>query len=279
MDLSLREVVHARYGIDGSFSVIKGVVSKLRHGINYYTPDGRVSLRLVLTPPLLPNILSFTASTQQLDPSSERRVDFAWQVEPPTPLFAKNTSVDIGLWDEGYSNYLDELSNLKLSDIYPNFTAPPGTTTYWLLAYTIVQGGISKYVRRPAVVVFPEPPPSPVTPPSSAPVADLVVISSWIEPSEYPQPDQAIRANFILQNFGSAVAGPFTCQIQLDGSESSQDIAVSSLIPQQTYTISWDHDGLPAGEHYFVAILDVYNQVIESDKTNNVGHVGFTVTD
>lgn len=154
MDLSLRTIAHNRYRIAGGFSVKHDVLGKIDPGLNYRTADGKVSLRLILTPPLKPKIVSFSAKAA--GPGGTNPVTFAWQVEPPTPWLKGNTDVTL-------------LAKINVGDTEPYWSSDVGkngsglsgmtshtfvTTTYAieLSAYVRVPGGTDGLTTPPAFV-------------------------------------------------------------------------------------------------------------------------------
>ena len=126
MTLSLRNVVHTRYGLAGSFSIRNDVLSRLPHDVNCRTADGKVSLRLILTPPIAPFIASFTTSREKV-PENDK-VTLAWDVRLPTAWLSKNTFVELNHAGVGLSGQ---------KDFTPHFPS----TTYELVAYVRVPGG------------------------------------------------------------------------------------------------------------------------------------------
>lgn len=105
MALSLRDVVHIRYGIAGSFSVINDVLSNVKHDVSkefYRNADGNVSLRLILAaksfatdirPLFRPvDINAMKSETDPIDLSSYNNVrarayEIYWVLSHPTPAF------------------------------------------------------------------------------------------------------------------------------------------------------------------------------------------------
>ncbi len=163
MDLSLRTIVHTRYGLARGFSIRHDVLSKLDPSVNYRTADGKVSLRLILTPPLKPKIVSFSAQTA--GPGGTNPVTFAWHVEPPTLWLKGNTDVTL-------------LGKINVGDTQPYWSSDVGknghgltgttsqtfvTTTYAfeLSAYVKVQGGTDGLTTPPEYVEL-NPTPAPV---------------------------------------------------------------------------------------------------------------------
>ena len=97
MTLSLKDVVHTRYGITGSFSVINDVLSKVKQAVSeevYRSADGSVSLRLILSPPIPPVVPDFSASRTKVTDLNPA-VTLGWNVLPPRSWLIRNTYVHI----------------------------------------------------------------------------------------------------------------------------------------------------------------------------------------
>jgi hypothetical protein len=170
MNLSLRTIAHNRYGLTGHFSVRGDVLGKLDPSVNVRTADGAVSLRLILTPPLKPKIVSFSA--RAAGPGKTNPVAFAWQVEPPTPWLKGNTDVtllakiNVGdthpYWSENVGINGAGLSGMTTRTITP----VPYTYAFELAAYVRVPGGTDGPTTQAILVeIETNQPPAPPPPP------------------------------------------------------------------------------------------------------------------
>jgi hypothetical protein len=173
MDLSLRTIAHNRYGLTGHFSVRNDVLNKLDSGVNYRTADRSVSLRLILTPPLKPKIVSFNAKAS--GPGEMNPVSFAWNVEPPTSWLKGNTSVKLCgkdsfnqiFWSIDVGKNGNGLIGMK-NQSFTSTTHDTITFTFELSANVTVQGGMLDTTKDIPVEIVPPPPPPPPPQPEQA---------------------------------------------------------------------------------------------------------------
>jgi hypothetical protein len=108
--------------------------------------------------------------------------------------------------------------------------------------------------------------------------ANLVFTNTWIEPSEFPKAWSPFRVYFSFANSGGTSTGPFTIRIVLDNAAASTEVAFDSFGPGQSGFVYADRpSGLDVGDHFFYAYLDVFNEVAEVSKEDNVSYHGFQV--
>lgn len=118
-----------------------------------------------------------------------------------------------------------------------------------------------------------------IAPTPGTQLADLAFVNTWMEPTEFPAPGQKFTVIFSFINDGTAATGKFTIRLQLDGGGQVKDIVAGPYTPGAQDQVSWEFpNGLPAGDHYVDATLDIKNEVKEISKGNNVSHSGFIVS-
>lgn len=111
--------------------------------------------------------------------------------------------------------------------------------------------------------------------------ANLAFLNTWITDSkgnldEYPSGPFAVYFSFI--NGGQTETGKFTIRITLDNGAESKELSAPSYAPGATDFVYWPFpNGLPKGNHFFYAYLDINNQVKEISKADNVTYHGFQV--
>ena len=102
--------------------------------------------------------------------------------------------------------------------------------------------------------------------------ADLVIQSITHSPTN-PTIGSTVTFQVTVRNGGSASAGGFT--VRLQGSGPSQDRSVGSLAPGSQTNLTFTLP-LSTSPETFTATADVFNQVSESDETNNASQVTVT---
>ncbi len=106
-----------------------------------------------------------------------------------------------------------------------------------------------------------------------APVLPDLVIQSFTHSPTHPNLGQTITFTVVVRNQGTAPAGSFIVRVQGAGSPSDQSVASLAAGASVTRTFSLP---LAASPETFTATADLYNQVAESDETNNTRQVTVT---
>jgi hypothetical protein len=108
--------------------------------------------------------------------------------------------------------------------------------------------------------------------------ANLLFINTWMQPTEFPSPGSPFTVYFSFFNGGGSATGNFTIRLQLNNGAAYLDISAPSYAPGTGDYAYWTFpNGLPAGDHFFYAYLDVFNQVSEVSEADNVIYHGFRV--
>jgi hypothetical protein len=108
--------------------------------------------------------------------------------------------------------------------------------------------------------------------------ANLAFINTWIIPTEHPPVGPQFIVFFSFFNGGGTATGSFTIRLQLDNGAAYRDVKAPSYSPGSSDSVFWDFPfGLPAGDHFIYAYLDVFNQVAEVSEADNVSYHGFRV--
>ncbi|BCX04376.1 MAG: hypothetical protein KatS3mg053_2314 [Candidatus Roseilinea sp.] len=147
-----------------------------------------------------------------------------------------------------------------------DLTAPPATGQYYLIA----RGAASGFTQFTPISISGEPIPTKMppeaptpTPGPAGPLPDLTIVSVAIEletgsSCAYVSTQLGIRA--VMQNIGSASAGPFLVQ-----ANNQQQLVPGGLAPGQTASL-W-FPGFTTGPN--LVIVDPTGMVVESNEDNN----------
>jgi uncharacterized repeat protein (TIGR01451 family) len=104
---------------------------------------------------------------------------------------------------------------------------------------------------------------------------DLMIASLDISPS-VPKVGEIVSITAVIQNNGTASASNILVTFkEINFGETLKDDSVTELLPQDySYTTStWIPEA--AGDYLLEVNVDVYDEIIESDETNNVGYKSF----
>ena len=94
----------------------------------------------------------------------------------------------------------------------------------------------------------------------------------------YPPVGVPFYVWFSFFNGGGTSTGDFKIRIQLDNGADQIDIDSTSVVPGAGNSAYWIFPyGLSAGDHFFYAYLDIFNQVVEGSEADNVSYLGFRV--
>ena len=108
--------------------------------------------------------------------------------------------------------------------------------------------------------------------------ADLRISQLVVEPQN-PEAMAPLRFSAECANVGDEGTDPFSVFFELDQADNVA-MTVQNVPPQATEWVSWDHDGIGAGNHFIHCEIDVSNAVPESDENNLQSRsVYFTVAD
>lgn len=107
--------------------------------------------------------------------------------------------------------------------------------------------------------------------------ADLSFVNTWIEPNEFPSQGEVFVVYFSFANVGTATSASCTIRLVLDGTQSFDIAAPEYSAGAQDKVHLLVPGTVAAGDHRVDAYLDIYNQVPESNETNNYSTNGFIV--
>jgi hypothetical protein len=109
--------------------------------------------------------------------------------------------------------------------------------------------------------------------------ANLAFINTWMEPTQFPTVGSSFTVYFSFFNGGGTATGNFTIRLQLDNGAAYKDVAAPSYAPGTGDVVYWLFPtGLPAGNHFVYAYLDVFNKVAEVSESDNISYHGFRVS-
>ncbi|MCX6257272.1 MAG: cohesin domain-containing protein [Bacteroidia bacterium] len=101
---------------------------------------------------------------------------------------------------------------------------------------------------------------------------DLVVYSYHISPTELnPDPGESINIYSSFENISNVASGPFSVQFKVDSNPFGDVVVVPNLGPHQDTTVACTQpwSSILIGPHIIRVLLDIYNQVDESNEWNN----------
>lgn len=107
--------------------------------------------------------------------------------------------------------------------------------------------------------------------------ADLAVNQIYVQPAPAQATEQVILGVEAI-NGGSAESGPFKARYTIDNGD-SQDFNFPSIQPGSTHYEDWTHMPMQAGNYTFTALLDVDNQIQESNRDDNNASMSFVIQD
>lgn len=114
--------------------------------------------------------------------------------------------------------------------------------------------------------------------PADAQKANLVVEDVTVDPSN-PESGDATTFPVTVANRGDEASEPFVVRWILDGGERLDDREVPALDPGETVTVSSRNWSATAGDHSLRAIADATTRTPESDETDNVLRITFSVAE
>ncbi|MCX6257930.1 MAG: choice-of-anchor D domain-containing protein [Bacteroidia bacterium] len=111
---------------------------------------------------------------------------------------------------------------------------------------------------------------------------DLVVYSYMVSPTELnPDPGESINIYSSFENNSNISAGPFKVQFLMDSNPLGDLVQIPGMYAHQDTTVactqSWSSTVI--GPHIIRVVLDVDNEVIESDESNNMASRAVIVGD
>lgn len=112
--------------------------------------------------------------------------------------------------------------------------------------------------------------------PAAAQDVNLAVTDLSVDPSD-PVGGDATAFPVTVENQGSGPSEPFTVRWILDGDQTLDEHQVAALDPGESVTVRSRNWTAEPGDHSIRAIADVFNRNDETDETDNVLRVTFTV--
>lgn len=113
-------------------------------------------------------------------------------------------------------------------------------------------------------------------PPSTSPLADLVVTAFEIDPLPLAPGDHA-SLNASIRNQGAAEASAFSVRFFIDGTPIPATLSIGGLSPGANAAVGTSASNLDAGAHVLEVAVDSAEDVSESDETNNTATVSIMV--
>jgi N-acetylmuramoyl-L-alanine amidase len=107
--------------------------------------------------------------------------------------------------------------------------------------------------------------------------ADLRVAQLVTDPN---RPEAMAPFRFMVEcaNVGDEGTGPFFVRFELDQAE-SVDVYVQNVAPHESEWVTWDHDGMRAGDHHIYCLLDADHEVPEPERQRNQQSIYFKVAE